>query len=373
MSFRWPLARPLLPTIDHIARYARKSDVTRIYTNAGPLLREFEARLADHFGVSPASVVALANCTAALTLSLRAQDILPGQTCLVPSWTFVATVNAATSAGLRPQFVDIDPGNWAIQPTGMAAPRPDKMCHAIPVAPFGAPIDVDDWADHASDTGGRVVIDAAAAFDSVSGMVHPSGMPVAISFHATKAFGIGEGGCVVTADTGLAERVRTMANHGLSKDRTPVTDGTNAKLSELQAAVGLAALDKWPDRRATWQRLSEMYRHALNDVDHVSCQPGFGDGWVSSYCCVELDADAATVVERLAARGIQGRKWWGDGAHHRFAAAHPADADLIETRRLASRAVCLPFYVDMTEEDVQNVVSGLREALADAASLSIAS
>lgn len=367
VRFRWPVGRPLLPELCDISEYVRQADATRIYTNFGPLVCEFEARLADLFGVPHRNVVTVNNCTTGLVLALRAQTAQWTGDCFVPGWTYVATTNAVEVAGFQPRFVDVNPETWTMEP--QVIEDADGPCNVITVSPFGAPVNVDAWAEFANRTNSKVVIDAATAFDAVAqgSMVHPSGIPLAISFHATKSLGIGEGGCVVTTDTELADLIRAMANNGFDANRRNVRGGMNAKLSELQAAVGLAALDKWPARRTALQKVTGMYRRKIEQIEGVSCQPGFGDGWVSGYCCVHVKADADTLITKLASHGVEARKWWGNGVHNVRADLCSRPASLPETEELSSSVIGLPFYVDMAEDDVDGVLEGLRRALEDAA------
>src|SRR6476469_843994 len=122
-----PVMRPRLPTVKRLVPYLETIDSTRIYSNYGPLSRALEERLEQHFRLAPQSVTAVANATLGLALSLAAQGTQPGTLCLMPAWTFVASAHAATTAGLIPYFVDIDPK------TGML--DPDRIDEEIAGAP----------------------------------------------------------------------------------------------------------------------------------------------------------------------------------------------------------------------------------------------
>src|ERR1700722_16288152 len=115
-----PIARPRLPTRAAIAPYLDRIDAARWYSNYGPLVTEFESRMAARLGWR-ASVVTVANGTVALTLARRAAGAKPGTLCLMPAWTFVASAHAAIEAGLTPYFVDVDPETWMLEPAAACA------------------------------------------------------------------------------------------------------------------------------------------------------------------------------------------------------------------------------------------------------------
>jgi dTDP-4-amino-4,6-dideoxygalactose transaminase len=350
-----PVMRPMLPASDRLLPYLKQIDTARIYSNFGPLAVSFERRLAAHFDLPERAVTTVANATFGLALALLAQQVRPGTLCVLPGWTFIASAHAVRLAGLVPYFVDVDARTWAIDAASTAdliSRAPAQIGAMMPVVPFGQPIDLAAWDRFRATTGIPVVIDAAAGFDSLV----PSETPTVVSLHATKALGIGEGGFVVSTDQSLIKEIRTRANFGFSAARTAVVPAMNAKLSEYHAAVGLAALDEWPQARAEWAAVAGAYRRALLESNRVRFQNGFGDSWVSSTCNLSfVDALAARLEGLLADARIQSRSWWGDGAH-----AHPATAacprsPLPATERLVSSTIGVPMFRDMTAADVDRV------------------
>lgn len=236
------MTRPKLPSADALLPYLRRIDENRMYCNFGPLNAEYEARLADLFKVP---VVTASSATSALTATLMAYDLPKGAFVAMPSWTFPATAAAVVNAGLMPHFVDVDEKTCALNPWE----RRGVYWAAIAVAPFGSPVNVERWEYFAKVFRIPVIIDAAAGFDALSTSCKPGNCPVIVSTHATKAFGTGEGGFVACADTDLLEKIRRITNFGLSPDRRVEYNGLNAKFSEYHAAVGLASLDWWPQKR----------------------------------------------------------------------------------------------------------------------------
>ncbi len=359
-----PLSRPLLPTTDKIRPYLERIDANRWYTNYGELVRTLEHRLADHFGVRHDGVAVLCNGTLALTLALGAHKPAKASLCLMPSWTFAATPQAALAMGLTPYFADVDAQSWALTPdiaedAVRNAPGPVGSC--IVVSPFGQPVNLDAWDGFTRRTGVPVVCDAAAAFVAQKA----GAVPVTISLHATKTFGVGEGGLVLSQDTRFMTDVRHGANFGLPGDgsRQALVPGTNGKMSEFQAAVGHAALDAWPQTARRFMATARAVVQSWGALPGIRFQAGFGSTWFGSTACVAFTtAESAAVTEVLQKAGIATRRWW-EGCHR-----HPAFADMPRmnlpvTARLERHVLGLPFFIDMDAAQIAKVRDALAAAL----------
>lgn len=360
---RIPLMQPMLPTADGLLPYLRRIDQNRWYSNSGPLLREFQARLADAFGTADGSIVLAANGTLALQLALTATARPGRKECLMPAWTFAATPLAAMQAGLEPHFADIDPATWALSPDAVMARRDlDDLAMIVPVAPFGRPPDVAAWNRVTDRTGVPVVIDAAASFH---GLAHAQSastatMPIMVSLHATKPLGIGEGGLILTNDAELAARLDRLRSFGFGDRAVLDAAGTNAKLSEYHAAVGLAALDAWPDRRNALVTAHTRYADNIKGMKGTALMPGMSADWTSTTLNILTEEPAADVIARFAAHDIEARSWWGFGCHR-----HPALSDLPSdplpyTDALAPHVLGLPMSPDMSDADIDRVCTVLR-------------
>ena len=362
-SERIPCCRPLLPTADAVWPYLQEIDHNRWYSNFGPLVGQFEARLADHFGVQPTHVATVANATLGLSVALRYLAEKPGGLCLMPSWTFPATPHAAISAGLEPCFVDVDADSWATTPEIVAqalATIDGEVAAVVVVAPFGAPVDIEAWEQFQTSSELAVIIDAAAGFDSA----RIGRIPTVVSLHATKIFGVGEGGCVVSTDRRLTEEIRRRSNFGFFEARHATVASTNAKLSEYHAAVGLAGFDDWSERRKTCMRSASLYAQSLRVLGGARFQPGWGSEWVSNTAMLAVDgADVRRLSVELHKEGIEAQRWWGDGCLRHRAFAHCGHTDLINTERLANSVVGLPFFADMTEDTVRHVTQTVKDVV----------
>ncbi len=235
------LQKPLLPSAERLLPYLKRIDSARWYTNSGPLLQEYEARLSTMFNTN---IVATSSATSALTATLMAFGLPAGSMVAVPSWTYVASPASIVAAGLVPYFYDIyiDPASLPVSAIML-------------VAPFGAPVEIPD-------TDIPILIDAAAGFDSYH--TRMGDIPTIISTHATKVFSTGEGGFVGCTDAALLDRVRLTINNGFSVGRDAPMFGINGKMSEYHAAVGLAELDGWEEKRAKWLALDDSIPYATS-------------------------------------------------------------------------------------------------------------
>jgi dTDP-4-amino-4,6-dideoxygalactose transaminase len=365
---RIPVGRPLLPKAAAIRPYLEEIDANRWYTNYGPLARRLQDRLAAivRWRGEPGAVVSCANATLGLTLALMAQQPPAGSLCLMPSWTFVASPLAARMAGLVPWFADVAAEDWAMSPAiaeRALARAPAPVGAVLAVAPFGRPPDPAAWDDFAAASGVPVVIDAAAGFDGIAA----GRSPVVVSLHATKALGIGEGGFIAATDRPLLKAIAQRANFGFWGNRETALPSTNAKMSEYHAAVGLAALDGWPARRAAFAGVAARYRRALAGRA-VRLPDGLGEAWVASTMVVGYDGPPpAELAARLAADGIETRAWWGEGCHRTALFADAPRTDLSVTEALARSTIGLPCHADLGAGDIAMVAEALGRALAGSA------
>jgi dTDP-4-amino-4,6-dideoxygalactose transaminase len=368
-KIRVPLLVAELPALDRLIPYLERIDRNRWYSNFGPLVQELEARLAAQFrdGSREPTVVTVGNATVGIELSLRALGLPKNAPVLIPALTFVATANAVLSAGLRPVVWDIDPDSWLLTPEIAAeAVQALAISAVVPVAAYGCPQDTDGWSRFYASTGIPVVIDAAAAF----GNQDDCGPTCSVfSLHATKTLAAGEGGFVVTRDPKLAQAVRQLSNFGinlvdplLASIGAVTMVGTNGKLSEYHAAVGLASLDSWQHNATLRRTLYRSYGDAIRGI------PGLDTTWqrapddcVRSVCCVLLDSEsrrdvAETVMSRL---GIATRRWYLPLLDRHPAFAHMAHRATPVADDLAQRLIGIPFHVHLDDAMQKEVVGAL--------------
>jgi dTDP-4-amino-4,6-dideoxygalactose transaminase len=365
-----PVLRPCLPPAERLLPYLRRIDATRIYTSWGPLALELEERLCRRFSLPLGGVASAGSGTSALTAAiLTAAGRAAGRRrlAIVPALTFVATAAAAESCGYTPLIADIDSETWQLDPERMTARADlDEAAIVIPVAPFGRPVPQSPWLKFRERTGIPVVIDGAATFEAAAGQPERvlGELPVTMSFHATKAFAMGEGGCVASTDTGLVEQIGQALNFGFSGSRDSATPSLNGKLSEYHAAVGLAELEEWNARQAAMARVLDLYRESftrLGLADRLLCGPEVASTYVLFQPATKHEA--SDVAGSLAQAGISYRLWYGGGLKtHTHYAACPADP-LPVTEELAPRLLGLPFAVDLEERAVELIGAAVAHGL----------
>lgn len=349
-----PIMKPLLPTYNKLEPYLKRIDESRWYSNWGPLNEEYEDRLSKLFNCY---VVTCSSATSGITAALMAMIPFNYHTRAMvgmPSWSFCATANAIFSAGFRPLICDVlDDDVINLSGTG--------GCQAfVAVAPLGKPLDLARWDLFSqSPPAAPVVIDAASGFDSFQNLKIGKS-PVVISTHCTKVFGTGEGGFVLSQDKSLIDKIRRVTNQGMMPDKSVSELGINGKLSEYHAAVGLAELDGWEEKRERWMEIQHWY--------------GDTKSYANSTHDVLLDVPAAGVVAKLAEKGIQARTSWYGTCHKQDAftkvwGGQQMGGDgkihmpMTRTDMLAERTIFLPKWIGMTKGDVQRVRSCLEESL----------
>ncbi|HKE98116.1 MAG TPA: DegT/DnrJ/EryC1/StrS family aminotransferase [Actinomycetes bacterium] len=322
---------------------------SRWLSNNGPYVREFEQRVADLAGVRHC----VSTCNATMGIQLLVQALgLTGEV-ILPSLTFVASAHALAWQGLTPVFCDVDPVTHNLDPARVQELITPRTSAIMGVHLWGRPCDVDALDAVARRHGLVLIFDAAHAFacSHRGRMIGGFGRAEVFSFHATKFVNSFEGGAVVTDDDGLAERIRLTTNFGLSGPDEVALLGTNAKLSEAAAAMGLTSLDSLDEFVAVNRDNWHAYRAALRGVPGVhlaAFDPGERNNY--QYVVVEVDEDRAGVSRDqlqavLLAENVMARRYFHPGCHrlepYRSRDPHAGDR-LPQTRRLAGRLLVLP-------------------------------
>ncbi len=358
-----PVLIPQLPEMDEVLPYLRRIDHSNRYTNFGPLCMELEERFRDYLTIGGKRpwICSAANATLGLEIALIALDLKVHAQILIPALTFVATATSVLRAGYEPVFGDIDSQNWQLTP---ALARRYCALHPIdcvmPVATYGTPLDIDAWDAFSRDTGIPVLIDAAGALGNqqVGERCH-----IVYSLHATKMLSSGEGAIIASPDQGFIETVRRLSNFGIDRNTGRIDmAGTNAKLSEYHAAVGLASLDAWDEikqkRKQDWQRQRELFS---KQVPTLVWQQG-SLGQVHTVMPVLLPdyISSLSVQQALAEQGIETRAWYCPPLPQQPAFARCRKlGDLRVTRQVAEQLIGLPFHLQLTESDRQRIGTAL--------------
>jgi dTDP-4-amino-4,6-dideoxygalactose transaminase len=371
---RIPLLVPDMPSAEELLPWLKRIDESRWYSNFGPLCLELEGRLTTMFDERNQDAVHLttvSNATLGLELALMALDLEPGARVLVPALTFVATATAVARAGLVPVMADVDADSWLLTPAiAEAACSRMKIAAVMPVATFGCPHDMDAWDSFIAETGLPVVVDAAAAFGN---QWHTGNATLVFSLHATKSFAAGEGGLVVSRDPELVARVRQLSNFGINLDKSRATPigqvdlpGTNAKMSEYHAAIGLANLARWPALSTFRVALFARYRALLDAV------PGLNPVWQRTpagitrtlLCFRARETGLREAIEVACALAmIDTRRWYLPLIHqHDGFTELPLSGELRVADELAGDLTGLPFHSHLGERELGAIAKAVGQA-----------
>ena len=317
-------------------------------TNNGPLVQELEARIAQRLGVK--HCVAMCNGTIALEIAIRALGL--GGEVIVPSYTFVATAHALHWQAITPVFADIDPTTHNLDPDAVRRMITPRTTGIIGVHLWGRPAPVHALQAIADEHGLQLMFDAAHGFDCTfeGRKLGGFGRCEVLSFHATKVFNTFEGGAVVTDDDALAETMQLMRNFGFRGYDNVIHPGTNGKLPEVNAAMGLANLDALPGFIEANRRNYQRYTEALTGIDGVRLL-AYDTAATPNYHYIVLEVDPSfpasrdAIVDALQAENILARKYFWPGCHrmqpYRDLFPH-AGLVLPNTERVAERVVVLP-------------------------------
>ncbi|RPJ61902.1 MAG: dTDP-4-dehydro-6-deoxyglucose aminotransferase [Acidobacteria bacterium] len=342
----------------------------RWFTNNGPFVREFEQRVA--YLVNVRNCVAMCNATKGLELVARALG-LHGEV-IIPSFTFVATAHALQWQQITPIFCDVDATSHNIDPDCVERMITPKTTGIIGVHVWGRPCNTERLAEIATRRGLTLLFDAAHAFSCTRGgrMIGGFGAAEVFSFHATKFFNTFEGGAVVTNDDALARKLRLMNNFGFSGYDNVIYLGTNGKMNEVCAAMGLTNLECLEDFVETNRRNYRAYRQNLAGVSGVTViEYDETERCNYQYIVLEIDEKQAgvsrdTLMHLLHAENVLARRYFYPGCH----GMEPYHSDfphwellLPNTRRLCSRVLSLPNGQAIGESQIQEICSLIKFVL----------
>lgn len=351
------------------------------WITTGPKTKSFEEAFARHIGVRHA--VAVNSCTAALHLSLEAIGLKEGDEVLLPTLTFTATAEVVTYFKAKPVLVDVDPIHFNLSVEDTQRKITSKTRCIIPVHFAGHACPMDPILDLAKSKKLAVIEDAAHAIPAKykGRNIGTLSAMTAFSFYATKTLATGEGGMVTTDDDALADRIRMMRLHGMSRDAWKryradgnwryeiIEAGYKYNLTDLQSALGLVQLARCKEMWKSRARIAQKYTHALASMEAYHSLPVASDvqhAWHLYVVLVDpskLHIHRDQVIEELRERGI------GTAVHfiplhlHRYYREKWGyrTGDFPIAEEYFDRCISLPIYPGMTDEDVTQVIEALDE------------
>lgn len=362
------VTRPFLPPLAEFIPMLEQIWDRRILTNGGPFHQDLEARLATFLDAPHVSLTT--NGMLALSVAMEAA-VLEGEVVTTP-YSFVATTHSVLLEKLTPVFADVRPDDLNIDPVAIEAAITPRTTAILGVHCYGNPCAVDAIEGIAARHGLTVIYDAAHAFGvRLNGRgVFAYGDYSCLSFHATKVFNTFEGGAVTTSTAAAKHAVDRCRNFGIADEENIPTVGTNAKMSELNAAVGLLQLNHFAKVRRERRRVDTLYRAGLAEVEGIEplAIPAGVDSNHSYFPLLvgdgfPLSRDA--LYEHLKRQGIHTRRYFFPllsnlPMYRDTPSAQPGNLPVANDA--AARILCLPIYPELTDVQVERILAAIRAA-----------
>jgi len=362
------ISEPYLPELDDVVSALSDIWVSKWLTNDGPYLKGFEHQLQEYLGADYLSVQN--NGHSSLEVGLRALDV-KGEVITTP-YSFVSTSLAIRNIGAQVVYADITEGGVNIDPYSVEKMITDRTSAIVAVHTYGIPCDIPALTEISKKYGIKLIFDGAHSFG-----VRLDNMPISsfgdmtmYSFHATKLFHCIEGGALIVQDSALLDRVRKIRNFGISGPDNIDGEGTNAKLNEILAAIGLlnlSSIDSEIQRRA---ELSNLYSQCLAGIDEISCLVVPDNViWNYSYFPVFFDLGSLSMTTldievALKDLGILARRYFSTSLNTIDIFRDCKGATQCEnSETLAQCVLCLPIHGGMTDDDVLLVCNGMKKIL----------
>ena len=337
----------------------------------GPRVAEFEKSLAHMVGADQG--VAVSSCTTGLHLVLHALGVGPGDEVITPSLSFIASANAPRYVGATSVFADVDPITLNMTAATIEAVVTDRTRAVILVHQLGMPADIDPIRNLCDLQGVTLIEDAACAIGSTyrGSPIGNTSPYVVFSFHPRKVITTGEGGMIMTEPDVDATRLRALRQHAMSTsafDRhgsdaadfeTYPEVGFNFRMTDIQAAIGLAQLDKLSAIVARRRELADAYSERLREVPGITIptDPPYGETNYQSYCLTvggDYPFSRDNLMRHLYERGVSSRRGVM-AAHLEGAFVDQQHSALPVTEQLTNNTILLPMYHDMTEGELDQV------------------
>ncbi len=361
-----PLARPVLGAREEelVVEVLRSGQLS-----LGPRLAEFEQAFASRVDAPFASAVS--SGTAGLHLALRAVGVSDGDEVITSPFSFVASANVAVYERARPVFADIDPVTLNLSVEAASAAVSDRTTAIMPVHIFGYPCDMVGF----EGLGLPIVEDACEALGAIYADGVPvggRGHPAVFGFYANKQLTTGEGGMVTLSSEAMKERIDSERNQGRAPDMGWLDHdrlGYNYRLSDIACALGLAQLERLDSMLEGRARVASLYGSGLASVEGLSlpCPDSGGNrrGWFVYVVQLPRGVDRDSVVRALAAREVPSKPYFPAVhlmSYYRRQFGH-REGEFPVCEDIAARSIALPFFPEMTDGQVEMVVSALSDVL----------
>ncbi len=354
------VTKTYLPNKEKYKQYVDEIYANGWITNNGPLVQRLEQRLSEYLGVK--NVVLVSSGTTALEIAYRTLE-LKGFVITTP-FSFVATTSSLVTNGLLPVFVDIDENTLNLNPKNLERYITPNTSAILPVHTFGNTCAVEEIEGIAKKHGLQVIYDAAHAFDVKykDQSVLSCGDISTLSFHATKLFHTIEGGALIVSDDELARKARYLINFGIENEESIPYLGTNAKMNEFEAAMGLCILDDIEKIKQRRKQVLEFYKQELKDL--VIFQEQTPDSTQNySYCPIifKNEEELLRVKQALNEKEINPRRYFYPSLNT-LEYIEPKQ-EMPISQDISKRILCLPIYAELEKKIQEKIITTLKKAL----------
>ena len=362
------VTQQFLPPLPEVTAFMQEIWNSKWLTNSGAFHKELEAQLARYLDVP--YVALCANGTLALAMALQVLRIT-GEVITTP-YSFVATTHAIHWNNIKPVFADIDPVYCNLDPEKIEAAITPKTTAILPVHVYGNPCDVEAIQEIADIYGLKVIYDAAHAFgvkDNGSSLLNWGDLSV-LSFHGTKVFTTMEGGAIICHDETTKKRIGYLKNFGFAGETKVVQPGVNAKMNEMQAALGLLQLKEVEKNISKRRNIALQYREGLQDIPGIRLLEDVqGIRHNHPYFPIFVDEEEYgtsrdDLYEALKQHHIYGRRYFYPlisrfPIYRGFDSARPTNLPTAE--KIAGQVICLPIYPDLHSDHVGEIIELIRQ------------
>ena len=354
------VTKPTLPPFEDYTSLIQQIWENRWLTNSGPLHNQLQNNLAQYLNLAKENISLFTNGHQALEAAIHALNLPKGSDVITTPYTFASTTHAIVRSGLKPVFCDISPDDYNIDVTKIEELITEETSAILPVHVYGTPCDVDKIQEIADKHNLKVIYDAAHAFGvTLNGKALCSfGDASMLSFHATKVFNTVEGGAIISQHADVIEAADRYKNFGMEGQEDFAEAGTNAKMSEFHAAMGICNLQHIEESIAARKKVCEAYDAALVGVDGLKILKR-AEGVVSNYAYYPILVEDAFPLSRdeladiLREREIFARKYFYPivTEFSCYKDVYPFAEDSV-AKDVSKRILCLPLYDTMNSSNV---------------------
>ncbi|WP_415893353.1 DegT/DnrJ/EryC1/StrS family aminotransferase [Neptuniibacter sp. PT8_73] len=357
-----PVSKPYLPNREKLNKYIDQIYESGWLTNNGPLVRQLTKKLEEKFSVD--NILLVANGTLALQIAYRTlldtQNIETTSEALTTPFTFIATSNSLMWEGLTPVFADINKTDWCINPDNIAANITKNTKLIVPVHVFGNSCEIEKIDKIATEYGIKTVYDASHSFgiQYKDKNILQYGDASVISLHATKLFHTVEGALLRFKRKSDFEKAKQLINFGFNQDKEPKSLGINAKMNEVEAAFGLAAIDDINEIIAERQHIADIYEEHLSSNPHIE-QINRSSNQAYLPVLFRSGTAASEVLKKLQEKEIEAKRYFFPSLD---TLEHLNSLSTCETSQdIANRILCLPIYTGLSKDKIQTICNCINE------------